>query len=57
MTLCNCGVKVSCSWCHAMNDAHWQFCKMCGHEVNKPRVACQCRQCRTAEVRHRASLN
>lgn len=38
-------IKLSCSWCHEMNLSTEQYCKKCGHEVGKSRMACACPQC------------
>lgn len=46
--------RVTCAWCHAAVLAEYRLCWDCGHEVGKPRAACQCEQC--ARERYLAAL-
>jgi hypothetical protein len=35
----------ACSWCNTMNAAGVERCRCCGHDAERPRLYCQCRQC------------
>lgn len=39
-------MTTSCSWCHTMNDASFEFCATCGHQAHESRMNCHCEQCR-----------
>lgn len=36
----------SCSWCDTLNPAHVARCTHCGHDAQRPRMACTCARCR-----------
>lgn len=38
----------SCSWCHTMNDAQFEYCATCGHQAHEARMNCHCEQCAPA---------
>ena len=36
----------SFSWCHELNTVTDRSCAECGHRADRPRLACDCGQCR-----------
>jgi hypothetical protein len=46
--------RVTCSWCHEENDLRSDggkvYCWSCAHRADVPRMKCDCRVCRTADL-------
>jgi hypothetical protein len=38
-------IRTSCSWCHELNPASAEVCANCGHDAQRPRMACRCYRC------------